>query len=155
MTPSNTRQRSLRQKRRRRGKRRGVLLVAVIVCMAVVMGIVGTLLRSALSARRQLRVERDLRQVELLLEAGVDRAVAKLAANPNYDGETWSIPAMEILSDGDGEVVIEFPTAELPTETASESEDEAAASRRVRIAAEYPVGGLTAVRRTRTFVMRD
>lgn len=149
MSQSNAKR---RRQRRQMRHRRGILLVAVIVCMAVVMGIVGTLLRGALSARRQLRVDRDLRQVELLLDAGVDRAAAKLATDPDYEGETWSIPADQILSAGAGKVVIEIPDASPPTDSES---DDAPQLCQVHIAAEYPLGGLTTVRRSRTFLIED
>ena len=149
MSQSNAKR---RRQRRQMRHRRGILLVAVIVCMAVVMGIVGTLLRGALSARRQLRVDRDLRQVELLLDAGVDRAAAKLATDPDYEGETWSIPADEIINAGAGKVVIAIPDASPPADSES---DDAPQLRQVHIAAEYPLGGLTTVRRSRTFLIED
>ena len=114
--------------RRQPPRRRGAMLVVALACLAIVMAIIGVMLQGALRARRQLHVERDLRQVELLLEAGIDRAAFQLASDDDYAGETWQIPASDLLGRGDGEVVI---------------------------AAEYPVGTPKSVRRTRTFLVQD
>ena len=119
------------------------MLVVAIACLAIVMAIVGVMLQGALRARRQLHVERDLRQVELLLEAGLDRAAFQLASNDDYAGETWRIPASELLGSGDAEVVI----------VTQRSDD--AEPWQVRVAAEYPVGTVSSVRRTRTFQVQD
>ena len=130
-------------RRRRASRRRGAMLVVALACLAIVMAIIGVMLQGALRARRQLHVERDLRQVELLLEAGIDRAAFQLASDGGYGGETWRIPASDLLGYGDGEVVI----------VAERSGD--AAPWRVRVAAEYPVGTPKSVRRSRTFLVQD
>jgi hypothetical protein len=129
--------------RRQAPRRRGAMLVVALACLAIVMAIVGVMLQGALRARRQLHVERDLRQVELLLEAGLDRAAFQLASDDAYAGETWRIPASHLLGRGDGEVVI----------VAARSGD--VEPWRVRVAAEYPVGTPASVRRTRTFLVQD
>ena len=129
--------------RRHAFRRRGAMLVVALACLAIVMAIIGMMLQGALRARRQLHVERDLRQVELLLEAGIDRAAFQLASDGGYGGETWRIPASDLLGYGDGEVVI----------VAERSGD--AEPWRVRVAAEYPVGTPKSVRRSRTFLVRD
>ena len=130
-------------RRRFANRKSGAVLVAALVCMAVVMGIVGGMLHGALRARRQLHVERDMRQVELLLNAGIDRAALKLAADQTYAGETWTVPATELLGNGAGEVVIEAMRARGETQW------------QVQVAAEFPVGSPTSVRRTRTFVVNN
>lgn len=129
--------------RRATPRRQGAMLVVALACLAIVMAIVGVMLQGALRARRQLHVERDLRQVELLLEAGLDRAAFQLANNDDYKGETWRIPASDLLGSGDAEVVI----------VAERSAD--AEPWQVRVAAEYPVGTVASVRRTRTFQVQD
>lgn len=126
-----------------RQSRRGAMLVVALACMAIVMAIIGAMLQGALRTRRQLHVERDLRQTELLLEAGLDRAAFELAQDSEYEGETWTIPSERLLGSGDGEVVI----------VVSRRGD--ADSWRVRVAAEYPLGTASSVRRTRTFLVRD
>lgn len=132
-----------REDRRQAPRRRGAMLVVALACLAIVMAIIGVMLQGALRARRQLHVERNLRQVELLLEAGLDRAAFQLAGEDDYAGETWRIPASDLLGNGDGEVVI----------VATHSGD--AEPWRVRVAAEYPVGSPASVRRTRTFLVQD
>ena len=49
----------------------------------------GAVLKSTLAWRRQIRVEAKHSQVEWLAESGVARAVAKLNADANYEGEDW------------------------------------------------------------------
>jgi hypothetical protein len=100
------------------------------------------MLRNAVRARRQLHAERDLRQTELLLEAGLDRAAGALRRSANYRGETWDIPAKEILGHGDGQVVIEMVAGDT------------AAGQQVRVTAEYPAGSEVSVRRSRTFTVQ-
>ena len=139
-----SRQPTIRRTELRQAPRRsGAILVVSLACLAIVMAIVGVMLQGALRARRQLHLERDLRQVELLLEAGLDRAAFQLAGDDAYAGETWRIPANDLLGRGDGEVVI----------VAERSGD--AEPWRVRIAAEYPVGTPAPVRRTQTFLVQD
>jgi type II secretory pathway component PulK len=128
--------------RQRTGQRRGAVLAVALVCLLVVVTILSGMLRNAVRARRQLHAERDLRQTQLLLEAGLDRAAAALRRSPEYRGETWNIPAKEILGQGDGQVVIETVAAD------------AAAGRQVRVSAEYPAGSEVSVRRSRTFTVQ-
>ena len=141
---ASSRQAAIRRAERRQApRRRGAMLVVALACLAIVMAIIGVMLQGALRARRQLHVERDLRQVELLLEAGLDRAALQLAGDDDYAGETWQIPASDLLGRGDGEVVI----------VAARSGD--AEPWQVRVAAEYPIGTPASVRRTRTFLVQD
>jgi hypothetical protein len=121
------------------GNRRGSVLVAALVCLAVVTALLGTMLQGSLQAQRQLHRERDLRQTELLLQAGSDRAIYRLANDTNYSGETWNVPADAIVDNGDGRVNIEI----LPADGQS--------APKVRVVAEYPVGSETSIRRSRTF----
>jgi hypothetical protein len=122
--------------RRRRG---GLMIVAALVCLLVVTSIVGSMLKSALRARRELHVERDRRQSELLVEAGADRAVARLAAEPGFRGDTWELPAAAIVGHGGGRVMTEV----------SRSADNQ--SQQIRVVAEYPLGRDFPIRRSHTF----
>jgi type II secretory pathway component PulK len=121
--------------------RRGLALVAALVCLLVVMSLIGSMLQSALRSRRQLHAERDLRQTELLLEAGADRAAFRLRSDADYAGETWDVPAGEIIGRGDGQVVLEVKEAEN-------------GARQVRVLAEYPRGSELSIRRSRTFIVQ-
>ncbi len=122
-----------------RRQRRGAVLIVSLVCLVIVMALVSTMLVGAMRSSRQLRVERDLVQCELLLQAGLDRAARDLAANPaRYSGETLDIPASEIGGSAAGRVTIEVTRMdnELP---------------QVRVQAEYPAGSEHSIRRSRTF----
>jgi hypothetical protein len=113
--------------------------VAALVCLVVVMGILGSMLKGTLLAHRQLHSERDLRQTELLLQAGSERARFRLANETNYRGETWNLPSDAIANNAQGRVTIEV------------SPGNGQATRKVQIAAEYPLGAETSIRRSRTF----
>ena len=123
----------------RASDREGAVLVAALVCLLVVMALLAAMLQGGLRARRTLRVERDVRQTELLLHAGCDRAAFRLAGEQGYQGETWNLPAAAIVDRGDGRVTIEVTSAK---------ED---GTQMAKVVAEYPVGGETSIRRTRTF----
>jgi hypothetical protein len=123
------------------GKRGGAILIAALVCLAIVMALLGSMLASAIRSGRQLHAERDLRQCELLLAAGVERVQFRLASESDYRGETWKLPAAEIVAKGDGEVTIEVVL------------DSEQKSRQLRVIAEYPVGGERSIRRSRNIVL--
>ncbi len=132
---------STRPQRSRRSRRpRGAVLPVALVCLLIVMSLVGSMLQGAVRARRQLHAQRDLRQTQLLLQAGVDRAAARLRRDAQYTGETWDIPAKEILHHGDGQVVIGIESAN-------------GVRKQIRVAAEYPRGSELSVRRSHSFVI--
>lgn len=120
-------------------ERQGTVLVAALVCLLIVMGMLGSMLQGTLRAHRQLHRERDLRQTELLLQAGSDRAVYRLANETSYRGETWNLPADAIAENGAGRVTIEISPAD------------GQATLKAQVVAEYPLGGETSIRRSRIF----
>lgn len=122
-------------------RRHGTVLVAAIVCLAIIVAMIGSMLVAALAASRQLRAERDLRQCELLLQAGLDRAAHRLATERNYRGEIWNLSAEQIGGAGEGQVTIEL---------APRSDEEL---RQITIVGEYPAGGETSIRRSRTITL--
>lgn len=118
-------------------QRHGAALVAALVCLLIVTALLGNMLLGALQARRQMRKERDLRQCELLLQAGIDRAAFRLAEQPDYAGETWDLPTTSVIGQGDGQVTIEVARApDMPTQA--------------RVVAEYPLNGEHSIRRSHT-----
>jgi hypothetical protein len=129
--------------RDRRRRRRGAVLMAALVCLLIVMAMLNAMLQGALNARRQLHRERDLRQTELLLQAGIERAAFQFAANPAYRGETWELAAEEIAARGAGHVQIEV----MPTTNGE--------PRPFRVVAEYPIGSETSIRRSHTLRLPD
>ena len=123
-------------------QRRGTVLIATLVCMIVVTGILGAMLRGTLRERRQLHVERDRRQTELLLQAGADRAAFQLAREADYAGEIWKLPADAIVGGGEATVTIKAPR---------DGENNA---RNVQVVAEYRVASSRAIRRSKVFTIQ-
>jgi len=123
-----------------RRRKRGTVIVVTLVCLVIVMGMIASMLSGSLRARRQLHAERDRRQAELLLQAGVDRAIFKIAKDAEYRGESWQLPADSVLGSGEGAVTI----------TASRQADDH--PWQFLVVAEYPIGSPISVRRSRTFI---
>jgi hypothetical protein len=120
----------------RQHRRHGAALVATLVCLVIVMAILGNMLVGALRTGRQMRVERDRRQCELLLQAGLDR-VARRTPEATYTGEVLDVPAAQIGGSGDGQITIRISHPE-------------AAQPHIHVLAEYPVGSESSIRRSRT-----
>jgi type II secretory pathway component PulK len=127
---------------RPKARRCGAILIAVLVCLVIVMALIGGLLQGTLRARRQLLAERDRRQAELLLQAGLDRAALALASETDYRGESWELPAASITGGGAGLVT---------AEVTREAEDK---PWQIHVVAEYPVGSELSVRRSRTILVQ-
>lgn len=70
-------------------RRTGAVLISVLACLVVTTAIAALTVRQSLEARRQGRVERQLRQTQYLLDAGIRRAAERLRADASYSGETW------------------------------------------------------------------
>ena len=119
-------------------RRCGAVLIVTLVCLVIVMALVGTMLVGAMRRGRQMKVERDLVQCELLLQAGIDRAADRLAASPaDYEGETFEITAAEIGGTSTGQLTIEI------TRNGPQPQ--------VHVQTEYPAASVHSVRRSRTF----
>lgn len=121
---------------------KGTVLIAALVCLVIVMAVIGSMLTGTLRARRQLHVERNRRQAELLLQAGLERARFKAAKDDAYRGETWQLPAEQVLGSGEGVVTIS---------SSREADDQ---PRRYLVAAEYPAGSPLSIRRSHTFTLK-
>jgi hypothetical protein len=125
-----------RQTRRQRG---GLMIVAALVCLLIVTSIVASMLQCAMRFRRQLHAERNRRQTELLLDAGASRAVERLAAHPEFRGDTWELPVEAIVGRGAGRVTTEVIGIE------------GSNSLQLHVVAEYPIGRDLPIRRSHTF----
>jgi hypothetical protein len=119
-------------------RHRGAILVAALVALAILSAIFAQMLHNALLTHRQLRLERDLRQTELLLAAGADRAAYRLAVDPNWRGETWR-PMLDATTG-----------AAAPQVTTQAARDAADKPWRVRIVAECPLGSQRSIQRSRS-----
>jgi hypothetical protein len=149
-----------RPRQTRRPSRPAAILIVALVTLLVVSSLVLSMVKRSLDDRRQLRQEHDLQQVELLVDAGLRRAAIRLVADADFDGETWDISAAELNGHGDARVVIEVAPAPVDESVDEESDEESSDDERagepqlIRIAAEYPVGSATSIRRTRTVMIR-
>ena len=115
--------------------RSGAILVMVIVLLLISIMIAGAIVHSLAMDARQLDWNRHALQADRLAESGLRRARVQLAADPAFEGETWS-PA---LPGGQGEVVI--------TITSDKQ------IRIIKSRATFPADSATPVRSTRTVRM--
>jgi type II secretory pathway pseudopilin PulG len=107
--------------------RRGSALVVALVAVVLVGVLGGVLVRRGLEASRRAALAAREAQAEALLRSGLDRARARLAADPGYAGETWSPDGAALGGRGAGRVTI----------TVGRADD---SHRRATVLAEYPVG---------------
>ena len=90
-TPNTYRMKHCRMQVRIQNRARsGTILICVLACLIVTSGLLVNMVQTVLRDRREVRLERQLRQTELLCEAGVMRAADKLQSSSDYDGETWT-----------------------------------------------------------------
>jgi len=108
--------------------RRGAILILVLVCLAVATALIVGAVRLAAVSHRAAKTEGWNLQAAWLAESGLERAAARLAANPGYQGETWNVPRAHLDGRHGGTVVIEVlrPDADQPRR------------RSVRIRADFP-----------------
>jgi len=81
--------RERRSSRRYVPRRRGAILVAAIVLLLIVTLVTAAIVRRTLLAQRQLRAHQRQLQVLFLVDAGEELALRRIAASPEYPGETW------------------------------------------------------------------
>ncbi|WP_166822163.1 hypothetical protein [Thalassoroseus pseudoceratinae] len=120
---------------RRTHQRRGGIIVIAMVCLMLASFLVLHLARVTFAIRTQQRQELHLEQATWLAEAGVSRAAFQLRRDPDYSGETWTIPADDLNGFESGQVTIEL------------LEDDRS---QVTVTAFFPIDSATPIRRTRT-----
>jgi Tfp pilus assembly protein PilV len=76
-----------------RCRRHGVVLLIVLVCLAVAMALVVGWAKIAVLQSRQARGAEDRLQAVWLAESAIERAMARLQIDPDYQGETWQVDA--------------------------------------------------------------
>lgn len=96
---------------RSKGRRRGFIAAAVVVVLFVLVLLGGGLLRVVWLRHNDLRAAERRLQAEWLAESALDRASARLAADPKYAGETWNVPAERLGGRDAGSVRIEVTPA--------------------------------------------
>ncbi|HEV3136753.1 MAG TPA: hypothetical protein VGZ26_02595 [Pirellulales bacterium] len=119
-------------------ERRAVVLMSVLVCLAVAMSLFLAWLKTAALERKQLQVQHDRVQAEILADAGLDRAAAQLLSARDYSAETWQIGPESLAGRGTATVTIHVEAVPENTE-----------ARTVHAVAEYPAGSVQCVRRSK------
>ena len=124
----------------RRCRRQGIALLAAIVCVSIATAVMCGLVHLATQAYRETELEQRREQAGWIAESGVERALARLTANPEYSGEQWSLSAEAIGGRHNAEVTIQVEPLEGRENW-----------RRVRVVADYPLEPSLRVRQTREF----
>jgi Tfp pilus assembly protein PilX len=73
-----------------------LVLVLLVVVMCVALALFGVWAQQVVRSQRRLESRQYRAQAQRLAEAGVRRAVAQLAADPNFKSESWSVPAEQL-----------------------------------------------------------
>jgi len=124
-------------------RRQGGVAVIALICLSLLGLIIAGLLRVDLGRRGQIRAVEHRLQADWLVEAGLERAAARIAQNADYEGESWRIPA-EALGGRSAIVLIEVESTDRGN------------LKSVRVRSDYPADGApeSRVRRTKTFIVR-
>ncbi len=107
--------------------RRGVVLIMVLVALGLTAVIGCALLQMAGMELSMLAAREQESQARWLAESGVERAAAKVAADHDYAGETWSLTEEDLGGRGPGQVTIRV-----------EYDDANSSLRRVAVEAKFP-----------------
>lgn len=102
---------------RSNSRKRGSGLVIALVTLLVVTSIMGSIMHALLTELRQTRQTAIEVQAQWLADAAVERAAAQLAANANYEGETWKVdlPASSSMPESHGVVEIKIEQGDRET----------------------------------------
>jgi type II secretory pathway pseudopilin PulG len=112
-------------------------MVPVLVAL-VILGLLSVaLVRLAATERKRSRMDERRLQADWLAESALERASARLQADPDYTGETWEPSADELGGRDAGSVTI-----------AVEAVEGHPGRRAVRAQADYPKGSDRRARRT-------
>ena len=106
---------------------RGMALIIVITMFAIVMTFCAAWTKATLGRLHQQQLAEQQAQASWLAESGVRRGAARVAADANYDGESWLVPAAEIARLADARVEIQVAI-----------DDDAAQVAKITAVATYP-----------------
>jgi Tfp pilus assembly protein PilX len=135
---------------------RGLTVVVVLVCLIIITLVSGSVLKIGLAQRELARAQERRLQAEWLAESGVERAMAALARDRDYRGETWSFNNHDL---GRTERV---PTGAVPAQAeraaaqvtiAVERVPAATNRRRIHIQADYPLDAQGRSRHTKEIMI--
>jgi len=108
-------------------RHRGAVLLVAVVLIAVASVIFLSLLRLSVAQRGRVESEAWQLQAAWLAESALERAAARLADEPDYQGETWTLSAEDLGTRHGAAVTIQ-------TETMAEQRQR----RLIRVEADYP-----------------
>ena len=117
--------------------RRGTILVVAIVCLLVTSMLLVSLVQAAVQNHRQTRRQSENIQARWLAEAGLARAVARLAEDTAYSGETWK-------------VTIDAAPGQVEIRVSPVKADDNQNQRAVRVVAQFPADSTVSAQVTRT-----
>ena len=126
-----------------RSNRRGIAVIFALVCLIIVSVLMGVVIRIAILQRQAAQDEGRRVQAAWLVESALDRAAARLAADPDYPGETWQIAAAALGGRRGAVVLIEVVAS-----------DENPQQRLVRVRADYPDDPVIRLRKSKQLVMK-
>ena len=107
-------------------KRGGVVLFAVVVVITIAAILFGSLLKTSFGERFVVQSQQYAEQSAALAASGIERAAARLQADPGDPGENWQIPAASL--DGRHDAVVEITVEPLDD----------SGGRRIRVQADFP-----------------
>jgi hypothetical protein len=107
--------------------RHGAILAMVLASLLVASLLGLALVETLLLHHRQMQAVGRQQQSFWLAEAGLQRAIQRLAKSPDYGGEEWIVPAEVLGAAQPGVVVIEVTKADGPTE-----------ARKIKVEARFP-----------------
>ncbi|HXT61221.1 MAG TPA: hypothetical protein VN699_21450 [Pirellulales bacterium] len=124
--------------KRKSSQRRGAVLLMALICLTLLVMFGASLLKLALMERKALESRQQTSQARRLAEAGFERAAARLADDPAYRGETWSLSGDEAVSGRPAAVTIEVGIV-----------DDHPDRRRIMVQADYPSDAATRARQSK------
>ena len=80
-----------------RTSRGGMASVVVLMCLVVVTLMSGVLVKVGMAHRDSVRAQERRLQAEWLAQAGLDRALFRLAVSAGYTGETWQLSPADLV----------------------------------------------------------
>jgi Tfp pilus assembly protein PilX len=128
-----------RAKGRCNDARKGMVLIAVMAFLLIAIMMILAWLKAAALERRTFRTLVERSQADWLAESAIDRAVAQLQIDPDYQGETWEISAADLQGKDSAIVVITV------TSVADQAE-----VRKISVRADYPTVPERRNRRSKT-----
>lgn len=124
--------------------RAGAIAVIALIAILITISIGMSLVKTTLLERQETFKLQDQKQSEWLVEAGIERAVARLEASADYRGETWTLSAEELGGRDGGEVTIRI-----------EDSAEENGRKQLTVIADYPAGDEQRIRSRKHITIRN